>query len=93
MLLFDLVFTAFYVSMNMGFCYPYYGSFSASCMHTQLAGGKSSDGRQPRCQMPRQRPSASFYFLSSPTPTPTPASRPDDAPAHFLYALQVQCMW
>ncbi|GFR45612.1 hypothetical protein Agub_g7019 [Astrephomene gubernaculifera] len=39
MLLFDLTFTAFWVPLNVGFCYTTYGDWSQTCTRTDLAGG------------------------------------------------------
>ncbi|KAG2455022.1 hypothetical protein HYH02_000847 [Chlamydomonas schloesseri] len=39
MLLFDLTFTAFWVPLNIGFCYGNYGNLDAPCTQSDLAGG------------------------------------------------------
>jgi hypothetical protein len=39
MLLFDLVFTAFWVPVNVAFCLEQYGNLAAACTRTDLAGG------------------------------------------------------
>lgn len=39
MLVFDLTFTAFWVPLNIGFCYSNYGNLAAPCTQSDLAGG------------------------------------------------------
>ncbi len=39
MLLFDLVFTAFWVPLNIAFCASSYGDISKGCTRSDLAGG------------------------------------------------------